>query len=415
MRRYTFASSSGPTLGVEIELNLVDAQTLALRSGVTPILENLPPELQGSVKPELFQCYLEINTAICRDVAEVERDLTAKIKVVEQVARNQGMLLYWGGAHPFSRWQDQEVTPDERYLGLVDLLQETARRLVTYGLHVHVGLDSGDKAIMMCDRILPHLPMLLALSVNSPFWQGRNTGLHSHRIKIMETLPTSGLPPLMRNWSEYTWLLNHMIETGFIKTVREIWWDVRPHHNFGTIEVRICDMPPSLHHVLGLTALVQCLVHDLSEEIDRGTYQLRLSPLPDPPEQMARLPIRNGGQPRRPAVVRIHSGPHRSFTACSIGSSTAPGAGLLESAGNRPRTGRPADRLGPPARGLPADGGPRGGHQANAQAEPSCRQSHRGLMRGTMKSGMHAIASHFLLPAFTFETLAFLQWDSNRR
>ena len=278
MSPYTFASSPGPTLGVELELNLVDAQTLALRSGVVPILESLPPELHGSVKPELFQCYLEINTAICRDVAEVERDLTAKIKVVEQLARNQGMRLYWGGTHPFSRWQDQEVTPDERYLGLVDLLQETARRLVTFGLHVHVGLDSGDMAIMICDRILPHLPMLLALSVNSPFWQGRNTGLHSHRIKIMETLPTSGLPPLMRNWSEYTWLLNHMIQTGFIKTVREIWWDVRPHHNFGTIEVRICDMPPSLHHVLGLTALIQCLVRDLSEEIDRGTYQNNCHP-----------------------------------------------------------------------------------------------------------------------------------------
>jgi glutamate---cysteine ligase / carboxylate-amine ligase len=275
---YTFASSPGPTLGVELELNLVDAQTLTLRSGVVPILESLPPELHGSVKPELFQCYLEINTAICRDVAEVERDLTAKIKVVQQLARNQGMRLYWGGTHPFSRWQDQEVTPDERYLGLVDLLQETARRLVTFGLHVHVGLDSGDMAIMICDRILPHLPMLLALSVNSPFWQGRNTGLHSHRIKIMETLPTSGLPPLMRNWSEYTWLLNHMIQTGFIKTVREIWWDVRPHHNFGTIEVRICDMPPSLHHVLGLTALIQCLVRDLSEEIDRGTYQNNCHP-----------------------------------------------------------------------------------------------------------------------------------------
>ena len=273
MSPYMFVPSPGPTLGVEIELNLVDAQTLALRSGVAAILASLPPELRASVKPEIFQCCLEINTAICRDVAEVERDLTAKIKLVQQVARDQGMRLYWGGTHPFSRWQDQEVTCNERYLGQVDLLQETARRLVTFGLHVHVGLDSGDKAIMICDRILPHLPMLLALSVNSPFWHGRNTGLHSHRIKIMETLPTSGLPPLMRNWSEYTWLLNQMIETGFIKTVREIWWDVRPHHNFGTIETRICDMPPSLHHVLGLTALIQCLVHDLSEEVDRGTYQ----------------------------------------------------------------------------------------------------------------------------------------------
>jgi carboxylate-amine ligase len=125
---------------------------------------------------------------------------------------------------------------------------------------------------MICDRIMQHLPTLLALSVNSPFWSGRNTGLHSQRVKVMETLPTAGLPPLMRNWSEYTWLLNQMVQTEFIKTIREIWWDVRPHHNFGTVEVRICDMPPTLDHVLGLTALIQCLVYDLSEEIDRGTY-----------------------------------------------------------------------------------------------------------------------------------------------
>ncbi len=180
--------------------------------------------------------------------------------------------------HPFSLWQDQAVSPNERYHSLIDLLQETARRLVTFGLHVHVGVDSGDKAIMICDRIMQHLPTLLALSVNSPFWQGRNTGLHSQRVKVMETLPTAGLPPLMRNWSEYTWLLNHMVQTGFIKTIREIWWDVRPHHNFGTVEVRICDMPPTLEHVLGLTSLIQCLVYDLSQEIDHGTYQYDCHP-----------------------------------------------------------------------------------------------------------------------------------------
>ncbi|WP_165226286.1 carboxylate-amine ligase [Aquisphaera insulae] len=273
MSPYVFARSDGPTLGVELELNLVDAGTMALRSGATSILEALPPGLEGSVKPELFQCYVEINTGICRDVDEVGHDLAVKIAAIERLAVDRGMALFWSGTHPFSPWQAQEVTPTERYLGLVDLLQETARRLITFGLHVHVGLDSGDKAIMICDRILPYLPVLLALSANSPFWQGRDTGLHSHRSKVMETLPTSGLPPLMRNWSEYTWLLNHMVETGFITTIREIWWDVRPHHNFGTVEVRICDMPPTLRHALGLTALVQCLVEELSEEIDRGIYQ----------------------------------------------------------------------------------------------------------------------------------------------
>ena len=278
MSLYKFVVNERPTLGVEIELNLVDRQTMSLRSGIADIMAALPAELEGAVKPELLQCYLEINTKICEDVAEVHRDLEEKLRAVQEIAARQGMLLFWSATHPFSRWQDQDVTPNERYLALIDLLQETARRLVTFGLHVHVGVDSGDKAIMICDRIMQHLPTLLALSVNSPFWQGRNTGLHSHRVKVMETLPTAGLPPLMRNWSEYTWLLNHMVQTGFIKTIREIWWDVRPHHNFGTVEARICDMPPTLSHVLGLTALIQCLVYDLSEEIDRGTYQSSFHP-----------------------------------------------------------------------------------------------------------------------------------------
>jgi carboxylate-amine ligase len=278
MPPYTFVTNERPTIGVEIELNLVDSQTMALRSGVTQILEELPADLESSVKPELFQCYIELNTKVCESVADAEGDLTKKIRVVAEIAGRHDLRLFWSGTHPFSQWQAQEVTPVDRYRDLIDLLQETARRIITFGLHVHVGVDTGDKAIMICDRILQHLPTLLALSANSPFWQGRNTGLHSQRSKVMETLPTAGLPPLMRNWSEYVWLLNNLVETGFIRTIRELWWDVRPHHNFGTVEVRICDTPPSLDHVLGITALIQCLVHDLSQEIDRGTYQLDCHP-----------------------------------------------------------------------------------------------------------------------------------------
>ena len=278
MSPFPFESNARPTIGVEIELNLVDSRTMALSSGALRILSEIPQELASSIKPELLQCYIELNTKVCADVADVEADLKSKLHVVREIARRNELSLFWSGTHPFSRWQDQEVTAQERYLSLIDLLQETARRLVTFGLHVHVGVDSGDKAIMICDRILQHLPTLLVLSVNSPFWQGRNTGLHSQRSKIMETLPTAGLPPLMRNWSEYSWLVSHMVETGFITTIREIWWDVRPHHNFGTVELRICDMPPTLEDVLGLTALIQCLVYDLSEEIDRGTYQFDCHP-----------------------------------------------------------------------------------------------------------------------------------------
>ena len=198
-----------------------------------------------------MQCVLEINTGVCETVGEAERDLRGKIAIVEAACDALGLRLWWGATHPFSSWLDQRITPDDRYLQLVNLLQEMARRLVTFGLHVHVGVDSGDKAVMICDRIMRHLPTLLALSVSSPFWEGRKTGLHSHRSKVMEGLPTAGLPTLMRNWSEYVWLVNHMIDTGFINTIREIWWDVRPHHNFGTVEVRVCDMPGNLQDTLG--------------------------------------------------------------------------------------------------------------------------------------------------------------------
>ena len=161
----------------------------------------------------------------------------------------------------------------------MNLLQELARRLVTFGLHVHVGVDSGDKAVMICDRIMRHLPTLLALSCSSPFWEGRNTGLQSIRSKIMEGLPTAGLPTLMRNWSEYVWLANHMIETGFINTIREIWWDVRPHYDFGTVEVRVCDMPGNLEDAMAITALTQSLVKALSDDIDQGAYQHDCHPM----------------------------------------------------------------------------------------------------------------------------------------
>ncbi|HHK41764.1 MAG TPA: YbdK family carboxylate-amine ligase, partial [Planctomycetaceae bacterium] len=230
-------------------------------------------------KPELMQSVLEINTRVCETVREAADDLREKLLLAESVLDERGLLLWWGATHPFSHWQDQKITPDDRYLHLVEMLQEMARRLCTFGLHVHVGVDSGDKAVMICDRILQHLPTLLALTCSSPFWEGRDTGLQSMRSKIMEGLPTAGLPPLMRNWSEYTWLINHMVDTGFINTIREIWWDVRPHHNFGTVEVRVCDMPGDLRDVLAITALIQTLVKALSDLIDSGTYQHDCHPM----------------------------------------------------------------------------------------------------------------------------------------
>lgn len=273
MTRLEFNPSIQPTLGVEIELALVDANTMALCSKNAAILNRIPDEYADKIKPELMQCYVEINTDICESVSHVEADLKPKLQVLSSVAAAENVQLYWSGTHPFSTWREQKITPNDRYLGLVNMLQDTARQLVTFGLHVHVGVNSGDKAIMICDRILRYLPVLLALSCNSPFWEGRVTGLHSWRSKVMEGLPTAGLPPLMRNWSEYVWLINHLIDTGYIESIREIWWDVRPHHAFGTVEVRICDIPGTLEDTLGLVALIQCLICNLSDEIDQGIYQ----------------------------------------------------------------------------------------------------------------------------------------------
>ncbi len=279
MSKLIFEASTEPTLGVELEMALVDAETMALSSSIRQVLEALPDRYSGRVKPELMQCYLEINTEICHTVADAERDLREKVLAVEKAAAGLGLRLFWGGTHPFSLWQHQQPTPKDRYSRLLENLQDMGNRLVTFGFHVHVGVDSGDKAVMICDRIMRHLPTLLALSSNSPFWNNRVTGLHSHRSKIMEGLPTAGLPSLMRNWSEFVWLVNHLVDTGFINSIRDIWWDVRPHHNFGTVEVRVCDIPGNLNDALALTALIHCLVHSLSAQIDEGTYQHDCHPM----------------------------------------------------------------------------------------------------------------------------------------
>lgn len=279
MSTFPFTRNDSPTIGVEVELQLVDAETGALSSSIEEVLQSVPEPLKERIKPELMQSYLEINTDVCHTVREVGEDLRGTLDVLEQITDRLGLKLLWAATHPFSAWRDQTITVNDRYYRLVELMQDVARRLVTFGLHVHIGVDSGDKAVMICDRMLRHLPLLLALTANSPFWNGRRTGLHSNRSMVMQDLPTAGLPNQMRNWSEYVWLVNHLIDTGFINTIREIWWDIRPHHNFGTVEIRVCDMPASLDQVLAITALVQCLVHAISLEIDEGTYFAEYHPM----------------------------------------------------------------------------------------------------------------------------------------
>ena len=273
-----FTSNSSPTIGVELEMQLVDAKTGALRSGILDLMKHVGEDQQW-LKPELMQSYVEINTDVCNTISDARRDLTAKLDKLYAAAVANDMRILWAGSHPFSTWMDQEITPSARYRKLVELMQDTARRIVTFGMHVHVGVDSGDKAVMVVDRLMRYLSTLLALSVNSPFWVGRMTGLHSQRIKIMEQLPAAGTPPFLRNYSEYCWVVNQSIQSGFINSIQEIWWDVRPHPRFGTVEVRIFDIPPNLEDALALTAMTQCLVAALSDQIDDGVYQHDIHPI----------------------------------------------------------------------------------------------------------------------------------------
>ncbi len=276
---YVFNSNPTHTLGVEIELQIVDAQTLELANSVQQILDRVPAKWADKIKPELMQSYCEFNTDVCETVKDVERDLTEKLEWGQATAAELGLRYVWGGTHAFSPWHEQRYSPGERYEWLTRVMRDISRRLVVFGLHVHVGVDSGDKAIQLCDRLLRHLPTLLALSANSPMWNGRDTGLASYRSKIMEALPTAGLPHPMRNWSEYVWLVDHLVATEFIRSIREIWWDVRPHAGFGTVEVRVMDMPICMSHMLGLVALTHALVAGISEHIDRGAYLYDCHPM----------------------------------------------------------------------------------------------------------------------------------------
>ncbi|MFQ5427949.1 MAG: YbdK family carboxylate-amine ligase [Thermodesulfobacteriota bacterium] len=257
------------TLGVELELQLMDKETLELVPRSTHIIDALPG-LSGAVKHELIMSNLEVISKKCYSVAEARLDLAQKLEPVLREARKQGVLIAASSTHPFSRWKAQSVTPDERYEDLLKNLQQVARRFNIFGLHVHVGIRSAEKCIYVMNRLLYYLPHLLALSTNSPFWEGDNTGLMSYRTKVFENLPIGGMPFYFHNFADYSKLVNTYIATGTIKTIRELWWDVRPHPDFGTIEVRICDIPSTLHEVMCIASFIQALVKKFGDDFDRG-------------------------------------------------------------------------------------------------------------------------------------------------
>ncbi|MEE9543456.1 MAG: glutamate--cysteine ligase, partial [Thermodesulfobacteriota bacterium] len=267
-----FNSSKGFTLGVELEMQLIDPATLELIETSKEIIEACDKDdlLAGFVKHELMMSNLEVITGVCATVDEVGAELKEKLRRLIKVAEDKNTLISGGGSHPFSLAKDQHITDGPRYQRLKDMLQYVARNFNIFGMHVHVGVDSGEKCIYVLNRMIYYLPYILSLSANSPFWEGDDTGLRSYRTKIFETLPVAGLPFYFWDWDDYTRLVENFIATGTIESIRELWWDVRPHPDFGTIEIRICDNPSTIKEVMAITALVQALVKRFSDDFDAG-------------------------------------------------------------------------------------------------------------------------------------------------
>lgn len=268
-----FHSSPRPTLGIEVETCLVDAESRALSSIAGAVLAELGADHGGEhpkAKPELFDCTIEVITGICATVADARDDLAATITEVRQRARNRGAEVMCAGTHPFTDWAALQVTAKDRYERLVDSLGWPARRLAIYGIHYHVGVPEREVAIPVVNSLAYSLPLFLALSSSSPFWHGRDTGLASARTKIFEGLPTAGLPPQLSGWAEFEQYMDTLVSAGAIATIREVWWDVRPHPDFGTVELRMCDGMTNLDEICAVGALAQSLVAHLTARAQAG-------------------------------------------------------------------------------------------------------------------------------------------------
>jgi carboxylate-amine ligase len=254
-----------------MELSIVDRETLGLRSAASGLLAELGAPHGGvhpTAKHELFESIIEVITGVCSTVEEARADLSATIAEVGDTAGRHGLDLISCGTHPFSHWRDLEVSPDPRYHELIRSIGWPARRLAICGVHVHVGVPNGERAAALVNSLAFHLPVFLALSSSSPYWHGSDTGMASCRTKVFEGLPTAGLPPNLDDWSDFERFMTSLMNANVISTVRDVWWDVRPHPDFGTVELRMCDGIPSLDETMAIAALAQCLVVDLAARLD---------------------------------------------------------------------------------------------------------------------------------------------------
>ncbi|WDF32566.1 glutamate--cysteine ligase [Arthrobacter agilis] len=271
-----FAQSAQSTLGVEWELALVDRYNGELVSVANQVLRGVSanhPELQEDdehphIKQELLLNTVELVTGVCTTVAEAKEDLARSLAAVREVTDPMGVELFCAGSHPFSAPRSQQVTDRERYAKLIDRTQWWGQQMVIYGVHVHVGLDSRDKALPVVDGLVNYFPHFQALSASSPYWGGEDTGYASQRALMFQQLPTAGLPFHFDDWAAYESYVQDMSTTGVIDSVSEIRWDIRPVGNLGTVEMRVCDGLSTLRDVGAVAALTQCLVHEFSTTLD---------------------------------------------------------------------------------------------------------------------------------------------------
>jgi carboxylate-amine ligase len=261
---------TGPsyTVGIEEELMILDAETMALANAIETVLEEYGEGTE--VKPELMESVLEIATDPHPDTAAAGAQLRELRQAVNAAAGRRSLCIGSAGTHPFARPEEQRISARPRYRDLVSALRFVARQEIIFGLHVHVGIDDREKAIHVANGMRVHVPILLALSANSPFWRADDTGLASSRMPIFRAFPRVGIPPAYDDWDDYERRIGFMVESGVIDDYTYLWYDVRPHPNLGTVEVRAMDAQTRVEHTLGLAALIQAMVKELSEHFEAG-------------------------------------------------------------------------------------------------------------------------------------------------
>lgn len=253
------------TIGIEEEYQTIDPETRGLRSHVQmQILEQGKTLLQEDVvKAEMHQSVVEVGTGVCKDIKEARQQVRTLRGQMIGLAKRNGLLLAAAATHPFSDWRDQEIYPDERYRIIVEDLQLVARANLIFGLHVHIGIEDREAAIHLMNAARYFVPHILALSTNSPFWLGMNTGLKSYRCKVFDKFPRTNVPDYFPSRGEYDNFIDLLVKTHCIDNAKKIYWDIRPHPFFDTLEFRVCDIPMRLDETIALAALIQCTVAKL--------------------------------------------------------------------------------------------------------------------------------------------------------